>query len=138
MRARTFGPITLMTLGAAMAVVPATGWEGAGVIGPSTTTPVTFTIPTTVAPAPTTTVAAATTTITVAATTTVAAATTVVSATTVAAPATTTALGSGGQSLELPALGIGSSSTVLLGGLLMLVGGALLVTGRRPRRNPQR
>ena len=137
MKARTLGPILMMTLGAAIIFAPATGWVGAGDIDPC--------IAIGIAPAPqvvdpccpdpatgivdpcaTTTIAATTTT--VAATTTTAAATTTLAATTTVAPTTTTDIGSGGQGL--PSTGDTSSAYVVLGGLMLIGGAGLLVLGR--------
>ncbi|MCY7297999.1 MAG: LPXTG cell wall anchor domain-containing protein [Ilumatobacteraceae bacterium] len=168
MRARTLGPMLMMTLGAALMFMPATGWVGAGDLDPCLeldsvgrfdpclcpdlqsigggidpclcpdqqkgfVDPCEETIRTTEAPiitlASTTTLPATTT---AAATTTLAPATTL--APTTAAATTTTDLGSGGQGL--PATGSSSSGYVVLGGLLLVSGAALLVLGRsRPAQS---
>ena len=149
MRARTLGPVLMITLGAAIMFMPATGWVGAAdfdpcQIGVSRPCPCPdqqtgFVDPceeTTVATdAPFITLASTTTlpaTTTAAATTTLAPATTL--APTTAAATTTTDLGSGGQGL--PATGSSSSGYVVLGGLLLVSGAALLVLGRsRPAQS---
>ena len=135
MKARTLGPILMMTMGAAVIFAPATGWVGAGdidpclvaggavqVVDPCCPDPATGIV----GPCATTTIAATTTT--VAATTTTAAATTTLAATTTVVLPTTTDLGSGGQGL--PATGGTSSSYVVLGGLMLIGGAGLLVLGR--------
>lgn len=130
MKARTLGPILMMTLGAAFIFVPASGWAGAGDTDPCNTAPtgVQQICVTTTTVETTTTVAATTTT--VAPATTVIHADTVMPTTTLLAP-TTTDIGSGGQGL--PATGSTSSGYVILGGLLFVSGAGLLVVGRGKR-----
>ncbi len=136
MKARTLGPILMMTLGAAITFAPATGWVGAGdinpclvaggavlVVDPCCPDPATGIVD----PCATTTIAATTTT--VAATTTTIAATTTLAATTTVVLPTTTDLGSGGQGLPATG-GTSSSSYVVLGGLMLIGGAGLLVLGR--------
>lgn len=115
MKARTLGPVLMMTLGAAIIFAPATGWVGAGDVNPCPNSEIGIIDPcvTSTTEAPTTTIAATTTT---------AAATT-----TVVLP-TTTAIGSGGQGL--PSTGGTSSTYVVLGGLMLIGGAGLLVLGR--------
>lgn len=131
MKARTLGPVLMMTLGAAIIFAPATGWVGAGDIDPCIAIGIEPTVQVVdpccpdpragiVDPCVSTTVEATTTT--------VAATTTTLAATTTVAPTTTTDIGSGGQGL--PATGGTSSSYVVLGGLLLIGGAGLLVLGR--------
>ncbi len=143
MKARTLGPIMMMTLGATIALTPATGWVGAGAnvdpcqvgranalspsqcpcidgigsVDPCVVNTVFVTFPTTTVVPPTT-AAAPTTAAVVAPSTTTAA---------VVAPSTTD-LGSAGQGL--PATGSTSTSYVVFGGLLLIAGAGLLVVGR--------
>jgi len=123
MKARTIGPLLMMTMGAAIMLVPATSWVGAGdqtvcdtkaiqvqevdpcdpceTINPQlgSVDPCIDTVPETTGLPDT-------------------------------SPATTTGdVGSGGSSL--PETGSSSLGFVVLGGLLVAAGGALLVTGRR-------
>ncbi len=144
MKARTLGPLLMMTLGAAVTLAPTTGRVGAvnvtcqdqnltrtefqpecpcepGVFGfsdPCVVNTVFVTLPSPTTVVPPTTAAAPTTTAAVAPSTTTAA---------VVAPSTTD-LGSAGQGL--PATGSTSTSYVVLGGLLLIAGAGLLVLGR--------
>jgi LPXTG-motif cell wall-anchored protein len=124
MNARTLGPIMLIALGTIVMVAPGAGQVGA-INAPCDPAPAALGV---VIPCDTTTTLAPTTTLE--ATTTLAPATTV-EATTTLAP-TTTDLGSAGQGL--PATGNASGSPVLLGAALVLLGGTLLVVGRRPQQ----
>lgn len=119
MKARTIGPILMMTLGAALILMPANGWVGAGNQAPCDTVTIGVAVP-----CDSTTIAATTT---LATTTTIEATTTIVATTTVT-PSTTTDIGSGGRGL--PTTGSTSPSYVVLGGLLLISGAGLLVLGR--------
>ena len=141
MKARTLGPVLMMTLGAAIVLAPTSGWVGAGdpdpcledvsAAGATDPTCCENTQAIVVDPCVATTIAETTTTV-AATTTTIAATTTTVAATTTSAAAvavpSTTDIGSGAQGL--PATGDTSSTYVVLGGLLLIGGAGLLVVGR--------
>ena len=101
MKARTLGPILMMTLGAALILVPTNGWVGALTQDPCG--PSVVGVP-------------------------VACDSTTIEATTTIVETTTTDIGSGGRGL--PTTGSTSSSYVVLGGLLVIAGAGLLVLGR--------
>ena len=145
MRARTIGPVLMMTLGAAIMFMPATSWVGAldvnpceepsvqlvgGGNNPCECPPVNWDgkvapcfpeSSTTLPPIPTLPPTTTLVPIPTLAPTTL--------APTTLAPATTTAIGSGAQGL--PATGSTSSGYLVLGGLLLVSGTTLLLLGRR-------
>lgn len=131
MKARTIGPILMMALGATLMVAPASGWVGAQSQTPCDTSVVNgaaevvdpCTCPTEIAVG----VQVVCDTIVV---------DTVVETTPDTAAPGTTAVGSGGGNAGGGLPNTGSSSTpwlILIGGTLVLAGGALLVTGRNRR-----
>ena len=145
MRARTIGPVLMMTLGAAVMFIPATSWVGAQKVdpceepdlqlvgggnnpcecppleGPAFVDPCFPESSTTLPPIPTLPPTTTLVPIPTLAPTTL--------APTTLAPATTTAVGSGAQGL--PATGSTSSGYLVLGGLLLVSGTTLLLLGRR-------
>lgn len=133
MKARTIGPLLMMTAGAAVIFVPSATWVGAGeqevcdtvlvqpardnveeqiieLCDPCDTVPLQLEV---IEPCIVDTVPE----------------TTGVPETTTGAPETTSGVGSGGGSL--PETGSSNLGFIVLGGALVLAGGALLVTGRR-------
>lgn len=128
MKARTIGPILMMALGATLMVAPASGWVGAEVPPPCDTSAVGgFQSPCT---CPTDIVLGAVVTCD-----TIVIDTVVETMPDTAAPQTT-AVGSGGGNAGGGLPNTGSSSTpwlIVIGGTLLLAGGALLVTGRNRR-----
>ena len=145
MKARTLGPLLMMTLGAAIALAPAAGWAGALTrdpcqqedraeanceceqpIGEGFQDPC-EPLNTVIVTLPNSTVVTSTTAVVVTSPTT---AVVVTSPTTAAVVVpSTTDIGSGGQGL--PATGSTSNGYVALGGLLLIAGAGLLVLGRR-------
>ncbi len=133
MKARTIGPILMMALGATLMIAPASGWVGALNQVPCDTTaaagasaaevPQPCTCPTEIA------VGVVNTCDTIVVDT-------VVETMPDTAAPQTTAVGSGGGNAGGGLPDTGSSSTpwlIVIGGTLVLAGGALLVTGRNRR-----
>lgn len=133
MKARTIGPLLMMTAGAAVMFVPSASWVGAGeqevcdtlIIQPARNDVEVLNV---VPCDPCDTVPLQAGVIQPCVVDTVPE-TTGVPETTTGAPETTSGVGSGGGSL--PETGSSNLGFIVLGGALVLAGGALLVTGRR-------